>query len=71
MQLAYGGLTPFAREAGGMPARMQALIDVNRPVDFKPVADPNLLEAMKLCLEKRTDKRATVSRLLLQSFIRQ
>jgi hypothetical protein len=70
MQLAYDGRTPFAREAGGMPARMQALIDVDRPVDFEPVADPNLLEAMKLCLEKKTDKRATVSRLIVQAFLR-
>jgi hypothetical protein len=69
--MSYGGLTPFAKEAGGMPGRMRALIDVDRPVDFKPVADQNMLEAMKLCLEKRTDKRATVSRLLLQSFLRQ
>ena len=69
-QLVYKGDAPFMSVIGGKVGRLKAMLDLDLPVNYEPLDDPTLLEALKLCLEKRPEKRATVSRMLRQAFLR-
>ena len=69
-QLTYGGVAPFSHEPGGRESRIGALINPDRRVEFEPIDDDTLIEAMSQSLEKLPEKRATASRLLMQEFLR-
>ena len=42
----------------------------DRRVEFDPIDDDTLIEAMSQSLEKLPERRATASRLLMQEFLR-
>ena len=61
-QIVYKNL-PFASVPGGKTAKIKALTDPTRPVEFGEIADKQLLDTMKKCLEKDPSKRPTTGEL--------
>ena len=67
-QIVYKNL-PFASVPGGKTAKIKALTDPTRPVEFGEIADKQLLDTMKKCLEKDPSKRPTTGELLQHPYI--
>lgn len=66
------GVFPFYNVPGGKQSKVLALISLEHPVEFEEKAnmDPELLDTMKLCLEKDPTKRPSVEELLEHPYLR-
>ncbi|KAL3180517.1 hypothetical protein MRX96_009064 [Rhipicephalus microplus] len=57
------GKTPF-QDISSAHAKLLAIADSKRAIDFPPVNDPHLLDVMKQCLNRDPQKRPTIPELL-------
>jgi serine/threonine protein kinase len=66
------GMLPFASVPGGRLAKISCITDLDLPVAFEELKnpDPLLLDTMRKCLEKRPEKRASVAELLSHPYLR-
>ncbi len=68
--MVYKGSLPFWGVPGGRTGRIKSLMNLNKPVECLPLKDHSLVETLQLSLEKRLERRATVSRLLNHKFLK-
>ena len=68
-QLIYDGLKPYHDRPGGKASKMKALANVDDPVTFEPTSDPDLMDTLQMCLNKRPLERPTAQALLKHPFL--
>jgi len=65
----YGDLVPYSDLAGGKLSKITALTNKSIPIEFKKLEDTQVLETLKMCLEKDPFERATLEELLSHKFL--
>ena len=68
-QLVYDGLKPYHDRPGGKLSKMRALANMEDPVTFEATSDPDLMETLQMCLNKRPLERPTAQALLKHPFL--
>lgn len=66
-QMVYGR-TPFAH-IKQVHRKMECIMDPNYEIDFGPVSDPYVLDALKACLNRNPAERMSIPKLLKHEFL--